>query len=67
LKQHALPQEASLPIGAREPLPVVDLPEPEEVFGVPHLGRKEVVKFVLGPSLISLGSRSAAASGCSGP
>ena len=34
---------------------MVDLPEPEEVFGVPHLGRKEVVKFVLGPSLIALG------------
>jgi hypothetical protein len=32
-----------------------DLPEPEEVFGVSHLGRKEVVKFVLGPSLIALG------------
>jgi hypothetical protein len=55
LEQHALPQEASLPIGVREPLPVVDLPEPAEVFGVPHLGRKEVVKFVLGPSLIALG------------
>ena len=34
---------------------MVDLPEPEEVFGVPHLGRKEVVRFVLGPSLIALG------------
>ncbi|MFL6187539.1 MAG: hypothetical protein ACJ745_22585, partial [Actinomycetes bacterium] len=28
-------------------MPVVDLPEPEEVFGVPRLGRKEVVKFFL--------------------
>jgi hypothetical protein len=27
-------------------LPVVNLPEPEEVFGVPRLGRKEV-KFFL--------------------
>ena len=44
------------PLGVGEPLPVVDLPEPEEVFGVPHLGRKEVVKFVLGPSLIAPGS-----------
>jgi hypothetical protein len=43
------------PLGVGEPLPVVDLPEPEEVFGVPHLGRKEVVRFVLGPSLIALG------------
>ena len=48
-------QTATHPIGVREPLPLVDLPEPEEVFGVPHLGRKEVVKFVLGPSLIALG------------
>jgi hypothetical protein len=38
-------QTATHPLGVREPLPVVDLPEPEEVFGVPHLGRKEVVKF----------------------
>jgi hypothetical protein len=48
-------QTATHPLGVREPLPLVDLPEPEEVFGVPHLGRKEVVKFVLGPSLIALG------------
>jgi hypothetical protein len=33
--------------GVHEPLPVVDLPEPEEVFGVPRLGRKEAVKFFL--------------------
>ncbi|HXP15418.1 MAG TPA: hypothetical protein VN907_08985 [Actinomycetes bacterium] len=38
-------QTATYPLGVREPLPVVDLPEPEEVFGVPRLGRKEVVKF----------------------
>ena len=48
-------QTATHPLGVGEPLPLVDLPEPEEVFGVPHLGRKEVVKFVLGPSLIALG------------
>src|SRR5215204_1755411 len=48
-------QTATHPLGVGEPLPVVDLPEPEEVFGVPHLGRKEVVRFVLGPSLIALG------------
>ena len=48
-------QTTTHPLGVGEPLPVVDLPEPEEVFGVPHLGRKEVVKFVLGPSLIALG------------
>jgi hypothetical protein len=33
-------QTATHPLGVGEPLPVVDLPEPEEVFGVPHLGRK---------------------------
>jgi hypothetical protein len=48
-------QTATHPLGVGEPLPLVDLPEPEEVFRVPHLGRKEVVKFVLGPSLIALG------------
>jgi hypothetical protein len=48
-------QTTTHPLGVGEPLPVVDLPEPEEVFGVSHLGRKEVVKFVLGPSLIALG------------
>jgi hypothetical protein len=42
-------------LGAREPLQVADLPTPEEAFNVPHLGRKEVVQFVLGPSLIALG------------
>jgi hypothetical protein len=40
---------------SRPPLAVADLPIPEEVFGVPHLGRKEIVKLVLGPSLIALG------------
>src|SRR5215208_3057912 len=48
-------QTATHPLGVGEPLPVVDLPEPEEAFGVPHLGRKEVVRFVLGPRLIALG------------
>jgi hypothetical protein len=42
-------------LGVRQPLQVDDLPTPEEVFNVRHLGRKEVVKFVLGPSLIALG------------
>ena len=42
-------------LGARERLQVTDLPTPEEAFNVPHLGRKEVVQFVLGPSLIALG------------
>ena len=43
-------------LGVGEPLPVVDLPEPEEVYRRPHLGRKEVVRFVLGfEALIALG------------
>jgi hypothetical protein len=42
-------------LGSRQPLEVADLPMPEEVFGVRRLGSKEIVKFVLGPSLVSLG------------
>jgi hypothetical protein len=48
-------QQATYQLGSREPLRVADLPTPEEAFGVPHLGRKEVFKLVLGPSLIALG------------
>jgi hypothetical protein len=40
---------------SRPPLEVADLPTPEEVFGVPHLGAREVIRLVLGPSLIALG------------
>jgi hypothetical protein len=40
---------------SRPPLAVDDLPEPEEVFKVPRLGPKEIVKFAIGPSLIALG------------
>lgn len=39
----------------RPPLPLVDLPEPEEVFKVPRIGVKEAVTVVIGPSLIALG------------
>jgi hypothetical protein len=42
-------------LGARPPLEVTDLPTPEEVFGVPKVGRRELFRFVLGPSLIALG------------
>jgi hypothetical protein len=49
------PGQATYALGSRQPLNVADLPTPEEAFGVPHLGRKEVVKLVLGPSLIALG------------
>jgi hypothetical protein len=41
---------------SRAPLPVTDLPEPEQVFGVSHLGRKEILKLVVGPSFIALGA-----------
>lgn len=43
------------PLGARPPLGVADLPEPEQVFGVRHIGAKETVTLVIGPSLIALG------------
>ncbi|MGH2671285.1 MAG: hypothetical protein ACRDH5_19610, partial [bacterium] len=41
---------------SRPPLEVADLPTPEEVFGVPHLGLKEALRFVVGPSFIALGA-----------
>jgi hypothetical protein len=51
----AAPEAGTHPLGVRDPLPVVDLPSPEEVFNVPKLGTREAIKFVLGPSLIALG------------
>jgi hypothetical protein len=49
--------EESLQIGVSRPaLPLDDLPTPEEVFKVKTLGRAEVFKFVLGPSMIALGA-----------
>ena len=48
--------EETWPLGvSRPPLGVDDLPEPEEVFHAPRIGRKELVTLVLGPSLIALG------------
>ncbi|MGH9040668.1 MAG: Nramp family divalent metal transporter [Acidimicrobiia bacterium] len=41
---------------SRPPLEVTDLPTPEEVWGVPRVGRKEAFKYALGPSLIALGT-----------
>jgi hypothetical protein len=41
---------------SRPPLEVTDLPTPEEVFGVPRLGLKEALRFVVGPSFIALGA-----------
>ena len=44
------------PLGeSRPPLGVGDLPEPEEVFKVSRLGPRQIVQFVIGPSLIALG------------
>lgn len=40
----------------RPPLPLVDLPTPEEVFNKPKIGGKEIVTCVLGPSMIALGA-----------
>lgn len=52
----SVPRGQTYPLGvSRPPLEVADLPTPEEVFDVPHLGRKELFKFALGPSLIALG------------
>jgi hypothetical protein len=41
---------------SRPPLEVVDLPTPEEVFAVKRIGLEEMVLFVLGPSMIALGT-----------
>jgi hypothetical protein len=45
------------PLGhhSRPPLGVADLPEPEEVFKVRRLGVRQIIQFVIGPSLIALG------------
>jgi hypothetical protein len=44
------------PLGTgRPPLKVDDLPEPEQVFGVPRIGLKTLITLVVGPSLIALG------------
>jgi hypothetical protein len=45
------------PLGVSRPaLGVDDLPTPEEVFGVARVGRKEALRYVVGPSLIALGA-----------
>ncbi|TXK39883.1 Nramp family divalent metal transporter [Nonomuraea sp. C10] len=44
------------PLGVSRPdLEVTDLPTPEEVFKVPRIGKVELFKFAVGPSLIALG------------
>jgi hypothetical protein len=47
---------SSIQIGvSRPPLPLTDIPTPEEVFQKPRIGFKEVFTCVLGPSMIALG------------
>ncbi len=40
---------------SRPAVSVVDLPTPEEVFGVERLGTRELIRYALGPSLVALG------------
>jgi hypothetical protein len=40
---------------SRPDLALTDLPTPEEVFKVPRLGARQIVMYVIGPSLIALG------------
>jgi hypothetical protein len=50
------PQSTEYQLGvSRPPLGVADLPEPEDVFKVSRLGVRQIVQFVIGPSLIALG------------
>lgn len=49
-------QSTEYQLGVSRPaLGVGDLPEPEEVFKVSRLGVRQIVQFVIGPSLIALG------------
>ena len=49
-------QKKTLQIGVSRPaLEIQDLPTPEEVFKIPSINFKRMVKFVIGPSLIALG------------
>jgi hypothetical protein len=55
-EQRVAAREENYPLGvSRPPLEVADLPEPEEVFGVRHIGFKETLQYAVGPSLIALG------------
>jgi hypothetical protein len=46
----------SVQIGrSRPPLEIEDLPTPEEVFKVKHIGMEELIMLVLGPGLIAVG------------
>lgn len=46
----------SVHLGVSRPdLALTDLPTPEEVFKVPRIGARQIVMYVIGPSLIALG------------
>jgi hypothetical protein len=46
----------TLQIGVSRPaLEIDDLPEPEAVFKTKHIGTKQLITLVIGPSLIALG------------
>lgn len=48
--------QGTYPLGvSRPPLEVLDLPTPEEAFGVEKVGAKETIKYAIGPALIALG------------
>ncbi|MGQ0630559.1 MAG: Nramp family divalent metal transporter [Sporichthyaceae bacterium] len=50
------PPAGTFPLGvSRPPLEMADLPTPEEVWGVPQVGRREILRYALGPSVIALG------------
>ena len=52
----ASPPAGAIQIGvSRPPLPLGDIPTPEEVFNKPRIGPKELFTCVLGPSMIALG------------
>jgi len=56
VKEEGMDSRNSLQIGVSRPeLPLDDLPTPEEVFAVPSLGWVNVIRYVLGPSMIALG------------
>jgi hypothetical protein len=40
---------------SRPPLALADLPEPEEVFKIRRIGPRQLIMYVVGPSLIALG------------
>ncbi|MGQ0482101.1 MAG: Nramp family divalent metal transporter [Pseudonocardia sp.] len=47
---------STAPLGVSRPdLAVADLPTPEEVFKVRRIGPRQIIAFVIGPSLIALG------------